>query len=153
MEVERKFLVDRLPDLGGTDSDEIEQGYLALGKDEVRLRRKGGRRLLTVKRGGGLSREECEVEIPAEPFERLWDLTKGRRIRKRRHLIPLPGRELQIELDLYGGELDGLAVAEVEFHGESEARAFEPPPWLGREVTGEEAYLNERLAVDGRPDR
>ena len=41
VEIERKFLVPETPDLSGTDSDEIEQGYLAIGSDgEVRVRRR-----------------------------------------------------------------------------------------------------------------
>jgi adenylate cyclase len=150
VEVERKFLVPEPPDLGGTDSDEIEQGYLAVGSEgEVRLRRKGDALLLTAKRGSGLSREEAEVNLPAEAFESLWPLTEGRRLHKRRHVIPLDG--LKLELDVYEGDLEGLVVAEVEFESEAEAEGFEPPDWLGEEVTGDERYLNETLATRGRP--
>lgn len=150
VEIERKFLVRELPDLDGADSEEVAQGYLSLGGDgEVRLRRKGERLLLTVKRGEGLAREEVEVPLPAESFEALWPLTEGRRLRKRRHR--LPAGELTIELDVYEGALEGLAVAEVEFPGTDAARVFEPPAWLGEEVTGDERYLNETLAVRGRP--
>ncbi|HEY7268010.1 MAG TPA: CYTH domain-containing protein [Solirubrobacterales bacterium] len=150
MEVERKFLVPEPPDLEGTASDEIEQGYLAIGPDgEVRLRRRGDALLLTVKRGSGISRDEAEVGLEADAFERLWPLTAGRRLRKRRHLIPRG--ELEIELDVYEGGLEGLVVAEVEFPSEAEADLFEPPGWLGEEVTGDERYLNETLATRGRP--
>jgi CYTH domain-containing protein len=150
MEVERKFLVGDPPDLAGTDSDEIEQGYLAIGAEgEVRLRRKGEKLVITAKRGAGISRDEAEVELNREAFDRLWPLTEGRRLHKRRHLIP--HGELAIELDVYEGELEGLRVAEVEFPTEDEARRFEPPDWLGDEVTGDERYLNETLATRGRP--
>ncbi len=150
MEVERKFLVAELPDLGDSDSDEIEQGYLAIGSDgEVRLRRKGERLVLTAKRGSGLSREEAEVELDREDFERLWPLTGGRRLHKRRYLIPRG--DLTIELDVYEGDLEGLLVAEIEFDSEDQAREFDPPAWIGEEVTGDERYLNETLATQGRP--
>jgi adenylate cyclase len=150
MEVERKFLVPDPPDLDGTESDEIEQGYLAVGADgEVRLRRKGEKLVLTTKRGSGISRDEAEVELDPDAFERLWPLTEGRRLRKRRHLIP--HGDLTIELDVYEGELEGLVVAEIEFSSEEEARRFEPPDWIGEEVTGDERYLNETLATRGRP--
>jgi adenylate cyclase len=151
MEIERKFRLARLPDLSGSGGEPIEQGYLAVGAEgEVRLRRKGSRTLLTVKRGSGLSRGEAEVEVSAEQFEALWPLTEGRRLRKRRHLLPHDG--LEIEIDVYEGELEGLTVAEVEFASEEEARAFQPPAWLGDEVTGDERFLNENLAVNGVPD-
>jgi adenylate cyclase len=150
MEVERKFLVPEPPDLSRTESDEIEQGYLAIGSDgEVRVRRKGEQLVLTAKRGSGISRDEAEVGIDQEAFERLWPLTEGRRLHKRRHVIPRD--ELKIEVDVYEGELEGLVVAEVEFPSEDQARAFEPPDWIGDEVTGDERYLNETLASRGAP--
>ena len=152
MEVERKFLVPNPPDLAGAEADEIEQGYLATGADgEVRLRRKGDARLLTAKRGSGLSREEAEVELDREAFDRLWPQTEGRRLHKRRYVSP--HGDLRIEVDVYDGDLAGLVVAEIEFGSEEEARRFDPPEWLGDEVTGDERYLNETLATRGAPDR
>jgi adenylate cyclase len=150
MEIERKFLVTEPPGLAGAQAEEIEQGYLAIGSDgEVRVRRKGDRLLLTAKRGAGLSRQEAEVELDRRSFDELWRLTEGRRLRKRRHL--LPHGDLKIEIDVYGGELEGLTVAEVEFPSEDEAKAFDPPGWFGEEVTGDHRYLNETLATAGAP--
>jgi adenylate cyclase len=152
MEVERKFLLREPPDLSGAEADEIVQGYLALGADgEVRLRRKGGDLILTAKRGSGLARQEAEVELEPSGFEELWPLTEGRRLHKRRHVIPQG--DLRIEVDVYERELEGLVVAEIEFPSEDAARAFEPPEWLGEEVTGDERYLNETLATQGAPQR
>jgi adenylate cyclase len=150
VEVERKFLVPEAPPLEGEPASEIEQGYLAAGeRGEVRLRSRGDDRLLTVKRGTGLAREEEEIELGTDDFDRLWPLTEGQRLRKRRYAID--HGEHCIELDVYEGELDGLMLAEVEFPSEEAARAFEPPDWFGDEVTGDEAYLNETLAVQGSP--
>lgn len=151
MEVERKFLVPQPPDLAGTESNEIEQGYLAVGADgEVRLRRKGEKLLLTAKRGEGLSRDEAEVELDREAFDCLWPLTEERRLHKRRYVIP--HGDLTIEVDVYEGDLQGLVVAEIEFDSEEAARRFEPPGWIGDEVTGDERYLNETLATQGTPE-
>jgi CYTH domain-containing protein len=150
MEVERKFLVAEPPDLDGADSDEIEQGYLAIGADgEVRLRRRGEQLALTAKRGSGLARDEAEVELERDAFEELWPLTEGRRLHKRRYV--LPHGELEFEVDVYEADLEGLVVAEIEFSSEEAARAYEPPDWIGEEVTGDERYLNETLASRGRP--
>lgn len=150
MEVERKFLVAEPPDLEGADADEIEQGYLAIGADgEVRLRRRGEQLILTAKRGSGLARDEAEVELERDAFEELWPLTEGRRLHKRRHV--LPHGDLEFEVDVYEADLEGLVVAEIEFPSEDAAREFEPPAWIGEEVTGDERYLNETLASRGRP--
>ena len=149
VEVERKFLVPEPPDLDGAECDEIDQGYLAVGAEgEVRLRRKGEKLLLTAKRGAGISREEGEVELGPDDFERLWPLTEGRRLRKRRHVLPVG--DLEIELDVYEGALEGLVVAEVEFESEEQASGFHPPAWIGEDVTGDTRYLNQTLATRGR---
>jgi adenylate cyclase len=153
VEIERKFLVREVPDLSDCDSVRLEQGYLALAGDggaEVRLRRKDHDLLLTVKGGTGEVRVEEELELEPETFDSLWPLTEGRRVSKTRYLIPLG--ELTVELDLYEGQLDGLATAEVEFESEDDADRFDPPGWLGDEVTGDERYLNERLATVGAPE-
>ena len=136
MEVERKFLVPEPPELDESAAEEIDQGYLAIGPDEeVRLRRKGEKLLLTAKRGSGLARDEAEVELGREEFDQLWPLTEGKRLHKRRYVIPAD--DLKIEVDVYAGDLEGLVVAEVEFPSEDAARAFDPPAWLGSEVTGD----------------
>ena len=150
MEIERKFLVAEPPELDGADSDEIEQGYLAMGADgEVRLRSRGEQLVLTAKRGSGLARDEAEVELERDAFEEHWPFTEGRRLHKRRHV--LPNGDLDFEVDVYEGDLEGLVVAEIEFPSEEAAREFEPPGWIGQEVTGDERYLNETLATRGRP--
>lgn len=129
----------------------IEQGYLALADDvEVRLRRLGDRRLLTVKGGAGEVRDEVEVEIDEARFDALWPLTDGRRLSKVRHRAAL-GDGLDAEIDVYEGPLDGLLVAEVEFPSPEHNREFSPPSWLGREVTGDDRYANHSLALDGKP--
>jgi len=154
LEIERKFLVDAVPDdLDGRRSSSIEQGYVAIDPDgtEVRIRRRDGASTLTVKSGGGLARVEEELAIGDAAFARLWPLTAGRRIEKVRHVIRTSDPRVVIELDVYRGDLEGLVVAEVEFAGEDEAHAFTPPPWFGADVTDDGRYKNQRLAVDGRP--
>ena len=155
MEIERKFLVPAAPgDLGAHPSSPIEQGYLAIHPDgtEVRVRRRAGVSTMTIKSGGGLVRVEEELPLDDAAFERLWPLTEGRRLEKVRHLIPGGAEGVVIELDVYTGELAGLVVAEIEFPGEAEAAAFAAPEWLGRDVTDDARFKNQRLAVEGRPD-
>jgi len=153
VEIERKFLVARLPD-PLPPGDRLEQGYLAVAPDgtEVRIRRRAGRSTLTVKSGPAHVRVEEELEIDDRRFEALWMLTEGRRIAKTRHLVPL-GDDLTVELDVYAEELDGLLVAEVEFGSEQASLAFAPPDWLGTEVTGDARYANQSLALHGAPSR
>jgi CYTH domain-containing protein len=150
MEVERKFLLPALPE--GIDAGtRIEQGYLAIDPagSEVRVRRKGAKTLMTVKTGVGLVRGEEEFALEPELFARLWDMTEGRLVVKTRHLVPVGA--LVAEVDVYEGALSGLLTAEVEFPDEAAALAFEPPAWLGRDVTDDGRYANRALAVNGLP--
>jgi adenylate cyclase len=151
VEIERKFLVPEPPGtLDSHRSARIEQGYLASGEaGEVRLRRADEELSLTVKRGRGEVRDEEEVELGSEQFERLWPLTEDRRVAKTRYWVPAGDRT--IELDVYEGELDGLLTAEVEFPSEEESHDFDPPEWFGDEVTGDDRYRNESLAREGPP--
>ena len=153
VEIERKFLVDALPDgLEATRADRIEQGYVAIGADgvEVRVRRRAGTSTLTVKSAPGVRRVEEEITIDERRFASLWSLSEGRRIGKTRHLIPL-GSGLTAELDVYDGPLEGLLTVEVEFPSLAASAAFVPPPWVGREVTGDPRYANQSLALHGLP--
>jgi adenylate cyclase len=149
-EIERKFLVAEVPgDLDIGSREEIAQGYLATGDHQVRLRRQGDRPLLTAKRGRGLVRDEVEVPLEEESFERLWPLTEGRRLKKERLTATVDGQT--VEVDVYRGPLAGLIVAEVEFEDLGAARAFLPPRWFGRELTDDARYSNQRLALEGLP--
>ena len=38
---------------------------------------------------------------------------------------------------------------EIEFPSLEASEAFAPPPWIGREVTGDARYANQSLALDG----
>lgn len=149
-EIERKFVLGETPEwLAGRPGERIEQGYLAFADGiEVRLRRRGDERLLTVKGGSGELREEVETEIGRDHFEQLWPLTEPRRLAKTRRRASV-GDGLEAEVDVYEGELEGLVVAEVEFPDAKQAERFQPPGWLGSEVTGEERYSNRVLAEDG----
>jgi adenylate cyclase len=149
-EIERKFLVPERPRwLDGCRSQAIEQGYLAIGDDdEVRIRRRDRVAFLTVKRGHGEERLEEEIEIDVDQLEALWPLTTGRRIDKRRYYVE--GDPI-IEVDVYSGGLEGLITAEIEFASREAADRFSPAAWIGQEVTGDDRYANQQLAIHGRP--
>lgn len=150
-EIERKFLVRQLPDeVRGGAADRIRQGYLTIDPVEVRIRSRAGRaHELTVKSAGGLSRVEVNVPLTGDQFDELWPLVQ-RSIEKERTVLPVG--DATVEVDVYGGLLAGLVVAEVEFGTEAEAHAFEPPQWFGAEVTDDRRFRNAALALaDGPP--
>ena len=151
VEIERKFLLDGLPPtMRFARREPIRQGYVALDDDtEVRVRITPDGAVLTIKSGRGAVRTEEEIALDTRQGDALWELTEGRRIQKTRRRVRVDGAV--VEVDEYGGALDGLVVAEVEFADEEASRAFQAPSWLGREVTGDERYSNRNLATDGIP--
>lgn len=159
LEIERKYLLDGLPDLEAlrargvaVESFEILQGWLPGRKLRERIRRtlRSGappdeaRHFRTIKLGAGVERLEIEEAAGAPTFEALWPLTEGCRVRKRRHCVR--AGEWLWEIDEF---LDrDLVLAEVELP-DPEARA-ELPAWLSdrvvREVTDDPRYTNLKLA-------
>ena len=153
VEIERKFLVAQLPEnLEDFDHKTIRQGYMVIGADgsEARLRDKAGSYTLTVKSKGEFSRGEWETPITEEQFGALWDTTAGKRVEKTRYAIPYDGHT--IELDIYEGNLAGLVSAEVEFNSEAAAEAFKAPEWFANDVTSNNGFKNQNLALKGLPE-
>lgn len=149
-EIERKFLIAvPPPNLDQYPHEEVQQGYGAITADgtEVRLRKKGDRYFQTIKTGKGKTREETEIEISESQFIVLWKTTKGKRLKKVRYEVPLG--QSTIELDVYDEPLKGLLIAEVEFASEKESETFVAPDWFGDEVTEDEKYKNQQLALHG----
>ena len=153
-EIERKFLVKRLPDdAWEKEVKDIDQGYIAVepNETEVRVRRIGGRAKLTVKCGLGVSRPETEINLSEEQFAALWETTDPRRLKKRRIMYPLRG--LLAEIDVFCERHVGLITVEVEFHSIKESELFVPPDWFGADVTNDPRYRNQSLAqAPGPPD-
>ncbi|HPH78649.1 MAG TPA: CYTH domain-containing protein [bacterium] len=151
-EIERKFLVTSLPELlNDYPCQRIEQGYLSIDPSgtEIRLRKKGNKHFQTLKTSGDKTRTEIEQEISPEFYQAFWVATAGKRIVKDRYCIPY-GKHT-IELDVYGGDLTGLKIAEVEFGSETDSSRFTPPAWMSEEVTENKGYKNKNLATKGIP--
>jgi adenylate cyclase len=147
-EIERKFLVKTLPaDLESYKSKEVEQFYISL-RPEIRVRRAGDECFFTIKTGSGLTRQETELTITEIAYETLKAHAKGNIIHKTRYYIDLDCG-LVVEVDIFHGSLAPLVMAEIEFPSEQEAKMFLPLSWFGKEVTYDEAYKNQSLAVRG----
>ncbi len=156
MEIEKKFLIRRLPDdLEQYEVKHIEQGYLC-ADPVVRIRRSNESYILTYKsagkRAGGPEGEsgvcinqEIEAVLNRQGYEHLREKIDGHLIRKRRYLIPL-GDGHTGELDIFEGALEGLMFIEVEFADEGDAAAFVPPAWFGRNVSSDRRYSNSFLS-------
>lgn len=145
LERERKFLVEGDFRTGATSSRRLVQAYLSSHPERsVRIRIAGSEAFLTIKGSGntsGISRIEWERSIPLEEGEGLLNLCEPGRIEKIRHQVPVGDHVF--EVDVFGGENEGLILAEIELSREDEP--FERPSWLGEEVTGKPQYYNVSL--------
>ena len=139
MEIERKYLVRRLPDdLSKYEAKKIAQGYLCTDP-VVRIRRSNDNYMV---------REEYNLPLTREAYEHLLPKIDGLLIAKTRYLIPLTDR-LTAELDVFEGVLSALTLVEVEFDSVEEANAFVPPEWFGEDVTESGKYHNSYLSQHG----
>jgi CYTH domain-containing protein len=164
-ETERKFLVREeilIPLLasGGFEKKHIKQYYLVATKEvAVRVRLEDQRHLykrhklyLTVKAGGdGLTTNEFEFRVAETDTDKAYRdnlrSRQGLEITKTRHLVPHGGRTF--EVDVFGGELEGLVVAELE--ADDAAEVTNLPQWIDEEVTFDPSYKNALLALQGAP--
>lgn len=143
MEIESKFLVHTLPtDLAQYNYKKIEQGYIST-TPVIRIRKLNGQPILTVKGKGLEIREEFEMPIEQEDYDKLLNKLEYPLIKKVRYYIPYNG--YTIELDVFHEHLDGLILAEVEFKSVEEQQSFKPPTWFGNNVSKEAKYQNNRL--------
>ncbi|MBC8569352.1 hypothetical protein [Zongyangia hominis] len=138
MEIERKFLIDDFPNLPEIDRAKVEQGYLSTCP-VVRIRKKetpqGASYRLCFKGTGTLCREEIELDLEEDVYERLCRLLCMPPIRKDYRVYALP-EGLRLECSLVDeGEEGAFFYAEVEFESVEQAHTFVPPAFLGRELT------------------
>ncbi|KQX57612.1 MULTISPECIES: CYTH domain-containing protein [Ensifer] len=148
-EIERKFLVasDGWRERADKGID-LRQAYVVTMDDRsLRVRIHGDKwARLTIKIGkSALVRNEYEYDLPMEDAREMLTHAVGIVIEKRRYRVPHKG--FTWEVDVYGGALKGLVVAEVEMKRETDMPAL--PDWVGQEITGDRRYSNQSLATEG----
>ena len=152
MEIERKFLVNKIPEnIEHYRKIEIEQGYVST-KPTIRIRKSDEKYILTVKSKSGVCKNEgdpivnneLETEITEKEYESLKEKLVKRMLRKTRYIIPLEDG-LKVELDIFKDRLEGLVFAEIEFTSIEEANSFNKPKWLGRGVSDDRRYRNSEI--------
>lgn len=155
-EIEYRYLVENdawRDDLAGAVPHRIEQGYVfAEDHGNLRVRIIDDRDAVVTVKGAraGATRPEYEWAIPLEDARGMVaDLCTRPPIVKTRWQLAGPWQGW--ELDEFGGENEGLVIAEREVGSEDED--FSRPPWLGREVTAERKYANADLQFAPQPRR
>jgi len=125
-------------------SIQFSQGYLVGSeKASVRVRIEADKSNINIKGATlGMTRQEFEYPIPMEDAEELLEtLCDKPLIKKTRHYV-YSGVHVW-EIDEFGGDNEGLIVAEIELSHEDET--FEKFDWLGEEVSEDKRYYNSML--------
>lgn len=132
-EIERKFLIKRMPDLSNFESVIYERYYIFRNDIvEMRVQRKGEKFEIERKEMvSGLSAKKTKLVISEPEFEKLKQLG-GESILREGFFISF---NPDVSIKIYHGKYEGLKKIEVEFSSEAEARAFQIPDWYGEEIT------------------
>lgn len=150
-EIERKFSVGDPEIIRGRIGARIVQGYIADQPMTVRVRIIEAESFMTLKgKAEGIERDEYEFPIPMRYAKELLARYCGSRIvEKTRYHIP--HGQVVFEVDVFGGKLAGLVVAEVELA--SSDQQIELPDWIGDELTHDRRYSNSALSLADGPPR
>ncbi len=159
VEIEKKWLIDpdNIPyELSKVQHvTEIEQTYLCFSP-EMRVRNydSGYSFEFTVKsnmRSNGLVRDETNITITEDEYNDLIKKKEGNTIHKTRYQFLSDGQIIAI--DIFHGDLEGLAYMEIEFADFASSDAYKTPDWVIAEVTDDIRYKNGHLARFGIPER
>ncbi len=143
-EIERKYLVLEGAWRSNRKGVLCCQGYLTLDAERtVRVRKIGSKGFITIKgKQEGITRYECEYEIPLHDAEELLkDICIKPIIKKTRYKVEF--KNYLWEVDEFMDENAGLITAEVELSDDSEKPSL--PDWVGKEVSDDYRYANSNL--------
>ena len=154
VEHERRWLCDRVPTDLVLRAERFRDLYVT--GTHLRLREAipddGGAPMLRLGRKADVSpsvRLLTSIYLSAEEFGLLSDLP-GRVLTKTRHALGrIDGADVFV--DVFGGDLTGLIMAEAEFENAESMAAWTPSEWMGREVTDDARFTGGRLAHEGLP--
>ena len=150
VEIERKFIASPAVLAHCRSGTPLIQGYLYTdAANTIRIRQAGQHMLVTWKSPRhGASREEVEFAIPrADGMALLAGVPASRRLEKTRFRVEHAGAAWDV--DVFGGALAGLILAEIELAREDQPVIL--PPWVAYEVTDDARYRNSRLAGGAMP--
>ena len=143
-EIERKFLVKKLPDLSKNECISYERYFLKIESDfEERIQKKGDNYELERKvNKSDLSRKTEKKEMSKKDFDTLKKSAVSKSIIRDSYNI---SGNSTITIKIYHGDYEGLVRAEVDFFSEEEAKNFQPYDWMGKEITNTQLGKDSKL--------
>lgn len=159
-EIERKWLIDKnkIPyNLNDKNVEvfDIQQTYICFDPEmRVRNYNNGESYEYTIKTNmtkDGLVRDETNIDINKKQYNNLIIKKEGNTIHKTRYQF-YKNKQL-VAIDIFHGDLDGLAYMEIEFPSIKESEEYKEPNWVIKDVTDNINYKNGHLARYGIPKK
>jgi CYTH domain-containing protein len=150
VEIERKFSVANDEwRLSAVRSVSIRDGLIAAHQGRmVRIRISGDIATVAIKGPRiGITRPEFKYEVPVSDAERMLStICEHDTLEKERFFVEDTGSTWLV--DVYGGVLNGVVIAEIELNQETQALVL--PNWVGKEVTDDPFYAKVNLHARAR---
>ncbi len=150
IEREKTYLAKYLPEgLKNCRSKEIVDIYIPASEEHpmLRIRNNGDAYEMTKKTpvSGSDSSEQTEYTIllTLQEFKTL-ESVEGKRVQKDRYYYDYKGRTA--EIDIFGGDLNGLVEVDFEFDNSEEKDTFDMPDFCLADVTQEKAFAGGMLS-------
>lgn len=143
-EIERKFLVETMPNLKGVKPVLQERYFLQHG-DLVEERIQAYGTIFEYEMKTAVSPKEWRREKRLLTGEQFFSLQKKASPAIVRESYSLSKKNPRVSIKVYQGIYQGLVYAEVEFDSLKEFESFKPLSWMGLEITnsplGRESWL------------
>jgi len=142
-EIERKFLVQKIPDLREFKSLNYERYFLFKNEFvEIRIQKRGDIYEFERKENqNNLSAKKIKFEISEDEFLKLKENSINS-IRRKSYII---SRNPNITIKVYDEKYCDLIRIEVEFDSELDAKKIVPLEWFGKEITNSNLGRDSKL--------
>ncbi len=150
IEREKTYLAKYLPEgLKDCRFKQIVDIYIPASENHptLRIRKNGDTYEMTKKTpiNGSDSSEQTEHTISLTPQEfKTLEAVEGKRVQKDRYYYDYKGRTA--EIDIFGGDLNGLVEVDFEFDNSEEKDTFDMPDFCLADVTQEKTFAGGMLA-------
>ena len=142
-EIERKFLVNKLPNISQLEATEYERYFLFIDENsEIRIQRKGDNYELERKvTRSSLKAEKQKLKIS----QREYDILKQSCEKNISRISYTISNSPKISIKIYSGDFKWLSRVKIEFQSESEALDFVPDKWFWKEITHSPLWRDSTL--------
>lgn len=154
VERERRWLCDEVPQRGVVGLKSISDLYIA--NTQLRVREvydlETGDTVFKLARKADIAHSKrliTNIYLTRTEYD-LLSQHPGERLRKVRHTIRC-SNGFNVSVDVFSGDLESLVLMEREFDTDASMEEYQPPAFVGHEVTNDPRFSGGHLARHGVP--